>query len=499
MTNENKNINTYLSKSLFLRGLQCPKSLYLHKYHPELRDEISDQQKALFRTGTDVGRYAQQLFPDGIEIPYDDTSHIAQLEMTQAEINKGTTTLYEAAFSHDDVFVKVDILHKDQEGWKFFEVKSTTDIQNKTGIEKVYLDDAAIQFYVLKGSGFPVSKIFLVHINNQYVRHGEIDPKSLFIVTDVTDAVKENQPYIVENIVKLKETLRGDMPDIDIGEYCEAPYRCDFQGYCRQHIPLNSVFALRRRGVNKYKLYRQGIIEMKDIPLDILNKAQRLQVEAFLNKAQTIDKDAIRTFMDKLFYPRCFLDFETFQSAVPLFDGTKPYQQIPFQYSLHIQESEDTDLKHFEYLAEPCKDPRRELLIKLIDLIPEKSCIITYTNFETQILRGLAESCPEYKVRIEGIIENIWDLSLPFNKMDYYHYQMNGSYSIKDVLPVLVSEMTYDGMAISNGGMAVDAYFAMCQLSDQSEINSIRRNLLDYCKLDTLAMVKILDSLKRML
>src|SRR5271169_1095870 len=295
MTNENKNINTYLSKSLFLRGLQCPKSLYLHKYRPELRDEISDDQRALFRTGIDVGRYAQQLFPGGIEVPYDETSHTAQLEMTQAEIDKGTTTLYEAAFSHDDVFVKVDILHKDQEGWKFFEVKSTTDIKSAKDIEKVYLDDAAIQFYVLTGSGLPVSKIFLTYINNQYVRNGEIDPKSLFIIADITDSVKREQSYIVENIVKQKEILRNDVPDIDIGEHCDTPYRCDFQGYCRRHIPQDSVFDLRRRGINKYKLYRQGIIEMKDIPLHILNNAQRLQVEAFLNKAETIDKDAIRT------------------------------------------------------------------------------------------------------------------------------------------------------------------------------------------------------------
>jgi hypothetical protein len=253
-----KQISTYLSKSLFIRGLQCPKSLYLHKYHPELRDEISEEQEALFQTGFEVGKYAQQLFPGGIEIPYDENSHTSQLEMTQAEIKKGTNTLYEAAFSYDDVFLKVDILHKGQEGWEIFEVKSSTEIKD------VYLDDSAIQYYVLTGSGLPVSKVFLVHINNQYIRKGDIDQKSLFTVNDITDTVKDKQPAISENIMKMKEMLKSDMPDIDIGEHCYKPYPCDFQGHCWQHIPQDSVFDLRRRGVNKYGLYQQGIIEMDE-------------------------------------------------------------------------------------------------------------------------------------------------------------------------------------------------------------------------------------------
>lgn len=487
-----KNVfNIFLSKSLFIRGLQCHKSLYLHKYHPELRDEISKEQEALFQTGFEVGKYAQQLFPGGIEIPYDETSHTSQLEMTQAEIGKGTTTIYEAAFSHNDVFVKVDILQKGQQGWEIFEVKSSTEIKD------VYLDDSAIQYYVLTGSGLPVSKVFLVHINNQYIREGEIDPKSLFTVNDITDIVKDKQPYIAEKISKMMEMLSSDMPDIDIGEYCDKPYQCDFQGHCWQHIPQDSVFDLRRKGVKKYGLYRQGIIEMKDVPLDILNKSQRLQVEAFLNKNEKIDKDALRAFFDKLFYPMCFMDFETFYTAIPLFDGIRPYQQVPFQYSLHIQNSEGAELKHFEYLAEPSKDPRSELIVKLIGAIPQKSCIITYTDFETKRLLDLAEWFPEYKKKIESLIENIRDLSLPFKKMDYYHWQMNGSYSIKDVLPVLVPDMSYKGMVISNGGMAIDAYFAMSSSSDLQEIENIRRNLLEYCKLDTLAMVRIMEKLKK--
>jgi hypothetical protein len=487
-----KTPNIYLSKSLFIRGLQCHKSLYLHKYHPELRDEISEEQEALFQTGFEVGKYARRLFPGGVEIPYDETSYDSQIQKTQDEIRNGTKTIYEAAFSYDNIFVKVDVLHKDHEGWKIFEVKSSTEIV------PIYLDDAAVQYYVLNGAGLPVSKVFLAHINNQYVRDGEIDPRGLFTVNDITDSVKQKQPFIAENIARQKEMLENDMPDIDIGEHCEKPYGCDFQGHCWQHIPRDSVFDLRRKGINKFDLYRQGIIEMKDIPLDRLNRYQRLQVEAFLNKADKIDKDAIKTFLDSLIYPLCFLDFETFCTAIPLFDGIRPYRQVPFQYSLHIQDSEGAELKHFEYLAEPRKDPRRELLTKLIDTIPEQSSIIAYTDFETDRLRELSAWFPEYIDRIERLIRNIRDISLPFDKMDYYHWKMNGSYSIKAVLPVLVPEMGYDNLAIHDGGIAMNAYFAINQSNDQKEIEGIRSDLLEYCKLDTLAMVKILEKLREM-
>lgn len=297
----------------------------------------------------------------------------------------------------------------------------------------------------------------------------------------------------------MKEMLKADMPDIDIGEHCEIPYPCDFMGHCRQHIPQDSVFDLRRKGVNKYDLYQKGIVEMKDIPLDILNTFQRLQVEAFLNKAEKIDKKAIKTFIDRLFYPLCFLDFETFCTPIPLFDGTRPYQQVPFQYSLHIQDSEKAGLKHFEYLAKPRKDPRREFLNKLFETIPKNGCVITYTDFEAKRLRELANDFLEYSDRIESLIENIQDISLPFKRMDYYHWQMNGSYSIKKVLPVLVPEMSYKDLDISDGGMAMDAYFAMNRSSDQEEIKRLGRYLLEYCKLDTLAMVKILKRMRGML
>jgi hypothetical protein len=483
--------NTYLSKSLFLRGIQCHKSLYLHKHHPELRDEITDELDALFQAGFEVGRYAQQLFPCGVEIPYEEKNYAGQVEKTEAEIAKGTKTIYEAAFSFDNVFVKVDILRRGQEGWEIYEVKSSVEVKD------VYINDIAVQCYVLTGAGLPVNKASLVHINNQYVRHGDIEVQKLFTVQDVTEMIIGKQTFVKEEVSKMKAMLKGPMPDIDIGKQCNDPYACDFKGHCWQHIPENSVFNLAGKGVNRFDLYRQGIIRLEDIPLDILNKKQRMQVEAFLHQKEFIDKSGVKAFFDSLWYPIYFLDFETFYVAIPPFDGVTPYQHVPFQFSIHCLENENAELRHIEYLARPNIDHRKELLVKLLDSIPENACVIAWSSsFEIMVLKYLAGWFPEYKERIDGLISNVRDIAGPFKQRDIYSWKMNGSFSLKTVLPVFVPELSYDGLDISHGGMAMAAYFDMCESQDFIEIERIRKALLEYCKLDTLAMVRILEKVK---
>ncbi len=489
---ENIKLSRALSKSLYIRGLQCHKSLYLHKQRPELRDEISEEQEALFQAGHDVGNVARQLFPNGMEIPYEGLSHAEQIGMTTTAIAAGASTLYEAAFDYDGVFVKVDILRKGPDGWEIYEVKSSTEVKD------VHIDDTALQYYVVTGSCLQVAIAAVLHINNQYVRSNEINPAELFTVYDITAEAKEKQPFVKENISRMREMLAAGQPDTDIGEHCDDPYPCDFQGQCWKYIPEDSVFDLRRRGVNKFDLYRQGIVKMQDIPLDILNKAQSMQVEALVQGKTFLDKLNIQQFLDTLFYPLYFLDFETFYSPLPLFDGIRPYQQVPFQYSLHSLASEGASLKHAEFLAEANTDPRHSLITQLLRDIPEKACIIAYTSFESARLRDLADWFPAYRKRIEGMISNIRDLAVPFKQMDYYHRALNGSYSIKSVLPHLVSEMSYDGLEVKNGGMAIDAWFRMSASADPAETEAIRNALLEYCGVDTLAMVKILERLREM-
>ena len=483
----------YLSKSLFIKGLQCHKLLFLDRYQPELRDEVSEGQQALFESGTDVGILARDLFPGGVEVPYEGLSHQEQLDMTAVEIRKGTKTLYEATFSYNNVFMKADILHKRERGWELYEVKQSTQVKD------VHANDVALQYFVLTGAGIPVSKVFLVHINNEYVRHGEIEVEKLFAIEDITDRVKGKQTFVAQELAKMRNMLNGSLPAIDIGAWCDDPYECDFKGHCWQHIPEDSVFTLKRRGVNKFDLYRQGIIRLEQIPPDVLNDVQRMQVDFFLERKEAVNRDAVREFLDSLWYPLYFLDFETCMSAIPPFDGTRPYQQIPYQYSVHFLEREGGELRHREFLAEANVDPREELTGRLVAEIPDDACVLAYnSSFETRMLKDLAEQLPQYAGTIESIVSNMRDLMAPFRRRDVYHWQMKGSHSQKAVLPALVPGLSYEGMEVADGEMAMNAYWAMCAAEDPSEVRRIRESLLEYCKLDTLGMVRLLEKLRNL-
>lgn len=492
MTND-KQANTYLSKSLFIRGLQCPKSLYLHKFHPELKDAISDAQEALFQSGFEVGDYAKRLFPGGTEIVYKKNNYDEQVELTRSDIEKGTTTIYEAAFSYDNIFIKADILHKGKAGWELYEVKSSSDVHEH------HINDVSLQHYVITNSGLPVSKAYVVHVNNDYIRDGEIEVEKLFAVSDVTEKVLEKQDYVEDEINKMRTTLlKEEIPDIDIGEHCSKPYECNFGGHCWRHIPKEyPVFDLCGNGASTYDLYRQGILYLKDIPLDILPYGQRTQVEMFIKKGSIIDKAKIKEFLDTLWYPIYFLDFETlFMVPIPLFNNTHPYEKMAFQYSLHYIE-EGSELKHHEFLPSNGNDPREQLINKLMKEIPDKACVIAWNKtFEEGRLKEFKKWFPEYSEKIDLIISNMRDPMPLFRSKDIYYWQMNGSYSLKNVLPVLVSEMSYTDLEVSNGGMAANAYLEMIQTEDTIKREQIRQSLLKYCKLDTLAMVKILERLK---
>ncbi len=489
-----KKSGSYLSKSLYIRGLQCHKSLFLQKYQPSLKGDISDAQEAIFQGGRDVGVLAWQLFPGGIEIPYEGLSHQEQIDLTQSKIKQGVKPIYEATFSHQDVFVKVDILQKGSRGWEIYEVKGGTKL------DPVYVDDAALQYHVLTGAGIKVNKVFITHINSEYLRKGALDVQKLFTSENITKLVKEKQPFVVKQVRMQKRMLNGKLPKIDIGPHCSDPYECDFSGHCWQHIPDDSVFDLRRKGIDPYDLYAQGIIKQKDIPLDLLNEKQRQQVVATINKENTIDKKKVRDFLKTLSYPLYFLDFETFMSAIPPYDGLKPYQNVPFQYSLHFQKKKGGKLFHTEFLAQPGIDPRMPLLKKLLADIPEDVCILTYNMaFEKKVLTELAAQFPKYKKTIKKWIDNIQDLMAPFRRRDVYFWEFKGSYSIKKVLPALASDLSYEGLAIADGGAAMDAYQQMlAAMNDEKKLSEIRKNLLAYCQLDTLAMVRILEALGKL-
>ncbi|MRR06070.1 MAG: DUF2779 domain-containing protein [Deltaproteobacteria bacterium] len=488
---ENEKPGTSLSKSLFIRGRQCHKSLWLQKHRPELKNELTCTQEAVFTLGHKVGNLAKGLFPGGVEVPYEGLSHEEQLELTREAIAKGTETIYEATFLHDGIFVKADILHHGRQGWELYEVKASTKVKD------YHSDDAALQFHVLRGAGIDPARVSIVHIDNSYIRTGDLDTHKLFSVADITSQVKDLQAEISQEIDSQRTMLRGGTPDIDIGPHCNNPYECDFTGYCRAHVPKDSIFDLSCRGMDKFSLYRQGFVRLEDIPLDKLNTSQRFQVESTVMKRDTVNREGVRRFLDSLWHPLCFLDFETFMDPVPPFEGTRPYQQIPFQFSLHIEREPGAEIEHHGFLAEPGHDPRPELLDTLLHLIPEDACIIAWNQvFEIGVLRGLADAFPQHKERIERMIANFRDLMAPFRARTIYLWQAKGSYSIKKILPLLVPELGYEGMDIGDGGAAMDAWHTMNSKIDSEELERIRASLWEYCKLDTLAMVRILKKIK---
>jgi hypothetical protein len=488
--------NLYLSKSLYMTGLQCHKALWLHKYQPELRDGVPSEQESMLDFGAEVGRYAQELFPGGILVPYDDLSHSQQLAMTKDAILNGASTLYEGAFSYNDVFIKADILHLGPDGWELYEVK------NSASLKEHYLDDIAIQHYVISGTGLHLAKACLVHLNTDYVRHGPINVQQLFKIVYLTYKIPERQGEVKEKLSAMKAMLQNDMPETDIGPNCDDPYPCAFHDHCWKHIPKSSVFDLRGQGrPNAFDLYRRGTVRMEDVPADALGWRQRLQLDGIIYKKNRIDKAAVKAFLHSLWYPLCFLDFETtYMVPIPLFDGMRPYEQLPFQFSLHVIEKEGAEPVHYAFLAKDLKNPCEEFLSNLLAVIPPGACILTWNKtFEVQRLQGLAIRFPKKSAEVNAVIENVRDLMVPFRDKSIYHWRFNGSYSIKNVLPALVDGYSYENLPINSGDMASAAWVRMIQEPGLDEQQRLFSELLEYCHLDTLAMVLIWQKMHAML
>ncbi|MDX1777191.1 MAG: DUF2779 domain-containing protein, partial [Desulfobulbales bacterium] len=442
-----------LSKSLFTRGLQCHKSLWLYKNRPELRAEPDAALQARFDAGTEVGLLAQQLFPEGVALEY--SSGIAKnISMTRELLASGTETIHEATFRHDNVLAMVDILHKGPEGWELYEVKSSTAIKD------IFLNDTAVQYFVAAGSGIPISRVFIVHLNSQYTRMGELNLQALFTINDVTELTLNRLADVPQQLADMRLTLKDDKePDIDIGAYCGEPYECDFRPYCWKHIPRCSIFDIANlRNNRKFALYYGGTLHMQDIPADFaLSDNMKIQVEAEQTGRDYINITNIREFLSTATEPLGFLDFETFMEPVPSYDLQRPYQQIPFQYSLHIKTM--GRLTHHEFLAEPGRDPRRPFVEKLLaDTEPCRTILVYNQVFEVTRLQELANIFPDISEKISEIINKIIDLMIPFRNRDYYVKAMCGSHSIKQVLPALVPDLSYNGLAIADGETAMLAY-----------------------------------------
>lgn len=484
-----------LSKSRILAGLQCLKRLYLECYRRDLADPVDDSRQAIFDAGTAVGVLATERFPEGRLVAEQYFEHSQAVRTTERLLrNTSLPYLYEPAFTFRGVRTRVDILQRNSEGkFDLIEVKSTT------GVKDVHIPDVAAQLYVVEGSGLPVDRIYLMHIDSTYVYEGGAhDLEKLFSLADVT---ADSRSYATE---RLPEAMDGmwealeakDAPDIETGRHCTKPYRCPFFGYCHRdepEHPVRELPGLRQGSFERMKA--AGIAGVADIPPEFpgLTETQRRARESVIAGESFVGPSLSRRLAE-IEAPVSFLDFETLSPAVPLYAQTRPYQTIPFQWSLHVHGSNGT-LSHSSYLHDGIGDPRQEFIASLLKSMPEPGSIVTYSSYESTLLKSLAKTFPESADELLALCDRIVDL-LNIVRSEYYHPEFHGSFSIKSVLPALVPDGTYDDLEISHGAAAAAIYTRL--LGDDlttSERMRLRKALLAYCARDTEAMVGVYEAL----
>ena len=477
-----------LSKSKYLNGLQCLKYLWLLYNDPDKIPTFDESTLRIFDQGHQVGELAKRLFPDGINIPSDDFR--GNLKLTK-QLLAQRKPLFEPGFYQDNLFSRLDILNPvGGDAWDIIEVKSSTSVKD------VNLQDVSFQRYCARKAGLKINRLFVAVVNNKYLRQGEIDPEQYFTVNDVTDKVDEIADGIEDRITEMFAVISSSAcPEIPIGEYCRSPYDCPVT-FCREHLPEHNIFDLYRGGKKCYQMYYDGILKVEDIPADYkLNQSQQIQKACAVSGTPHIDKKAVREFLKKIKSPAYYLDFETISPVIPLFDGTRPYQRIPFQYSLHKVTEHET--KHYSFLAEGKNDPRPALLKQLKKDIGTKGSIFTYNqSFEEGVIREMAEVFPEYAEWAAAIYPRMLDLLQPFQSFSYYHPSQHGSASIKKVLPAVTGK-GYNDLNIAEGEAASNAFLDVTYGDATAEKRrQVRHDLEKYCGLDTEGMIWIVENLK---
>jgi len=441
--------------------------------------------------GYAVGEIACKLYP-GVMVEYDQGLSEAIKETSRLVADAQVKRIHEATFSHDNVLVRVDLLERTNSGWILTEVKAATSVKD------YYLNDVTVQAWVLQGCGLKLDSVRLMHVNNQFIYQGDGNYEGLLHAEDISNIVFPRIATISAQKDVFMQILAGNMPDIEMGEQCYSPYECEFCSYCQpDDLPEYPVSVLPRSSAShRQSLQEAGYHDVRDIPDSVLENANHKRVwRATCSGKEEVDVAEVAV-LKELPWPRYYLDFDTIGLAVPRWKGIRPYVQIPFQWSCHIHH-EDDRLEHIEFLDVSGEDPRRSCAESLVKHINNDGVLIAYNaGFEKRVIRELAEMYPDLSEPLLAMNERFVDL-LPITRNAYYHPSQMGSWSIKAVLPALVPELSYSDLeGVQDGG---DAQLAWIQAAsaNQEDRNRIAGQLLEYCKLDTLAMVKIVETLLR--
>jgi hypothetical protein len=477
-----------LTKSNYMAGLQCPRLLWTQVHKPEEMPPTDLSTQYIFDQGHTVGELAKKLHPAGVDIPYE--SFMGNIERTR-ELLKWRQSLFEAGIMSGRLYARPDILVPvGVDEWDLIDVKSSAFVRHE------HIADLSFQRHCCVQAGLKIRQTGVIHINNKYVKNGAIRPDELLFREDISEKVEATSAGTVDRITAVLAVMDAALcPDAEIGARCSEPHKCPLD--CRAALPKHNVFTLCYPGKKAPELYANGIVEIKDIPDDYrLNAKQEIQRLCVICGRPHIDKAAIGQFLATLKYPLYYLDFETVGPAVPLFDGTRPFQNTPFQFSLHVVTAEDAPPRHFSYLARRPDDFRLDFLNELRQVLGTEGSIVAYNRkFEEGILRELGQLFPEHADWIDKARARMVDLLEPFAQWHYYDPGQKGHASLKDVLPALTGR-GYEALEISDGKVA-SIRFEKAVFGDtpQDERDHVMVALEEYCGLDTDGMISIVGKL----
>ena len=486
-----------ISKSEYMMFLRQPAWLWLKKHDKDKLPPVDDNTQAIFDAGHMFESYAEQLFPGGVSLGFNNYNEYLSLpERTTKALDDGAKTIFQGRFEHDQLTFICDVIDVvSEKEIDLYEIKSST----KAKPDHEY--DLAFQMVVLEACGFTVRNIVVIHVNNEFVRDGEVDPKELTGTTDITEAVKSKREFTKNKIeAALKVVNSTTRPSISPAHARLGSFN-EWLGIYKSLVDVEpeSIYDLVSVGAEKTgELEKLGIKKLIDIPDDFkLTPKQDLQIKVTRLNEPIINKDKIKEYLDTFVYPLYFFDYETLMSIVPYFDGMKPYKQYPFQYSLHILDSPDAELRHKEFLQRENTSPLEPLSKTLKSQIGDSGSVITWNmSFEKSCNTLNGTMLPEYAEFYDKLNERIVDLMIPFSNSWYAHKDFKGSASIKSVLPVLVPELSYKVLGIQEGGAAQRLWMeAVLDGKRDGEKDQILSHLVEYCGLDTLAMVRIFEKL----
>lgn len=480
----------------FSHVFQCRKMAWLKYFNPEAF-RYTEIKKSVWEKGRNVSETAFALFTDAVAVPKN-MSLFERASVTSSYLSGvGNITLLNAVLQFGNVVCSVDVIVKKEN------VIDVYSIRSATSVKRFHIEDISLPVYILSEYGFKIGNVFIGYLDPGYVRCGDLNLQNLFDFSDVTSRVNEILSETESMITEICSFREDTEPLVGIGDYCGSPHECCCFEYCSDVIPKPNIFDISGLGRQiKTELYRQGKTSYEDFIQSGLaepNQLQQIDYELHPDKIM-VDHKGIRSFLRTLTYPMYFLDFESYQPAIPLFDGTKPFSQTVFQFSLHFISEKGGNLNHEEFLAFPGTDPRRQVAERLCCLIPDNACIIAYNSgFEMSIIRSLAENYEDLRDKLNSMVSNFRDLVVPFRNRCLYLGTMHGSCSLKNVVASLFPndpDLNYEALHGVHNGNDASELFPEMAFMDKEELMEKRKELLRYCWMDTYSMVRIIEKLR---